>query len=289
MKVFITGIRGFLGSNLAGALEARGHEVTGSSRDGSDVERSTARIRLGEPVDPAAFDDADTIVHCAHDFRPGAMELNVAGSRLLFDAGKGRHRIFVSSHSAREDAVGEYGISKYRIERIYLDRDAPAGGLAGGETVVRPGLVIGSGGLFGRSLRTIRNLRIIPLVDGGRDPVPVLAIADFCEAMINLIESGRRSAYNLFNATMPSMREILDTVLRLEARRTLVAPLPYALTLAAVKAAGRLSVPLAINAESLRTLRLNRRPVHESDLLKLVSRETNFKDAIARALGMMRG
>jgi nucleoside-diphosphate-sugar epimerase len=268
MKVFITGIRGFLGSNLAGALEARGHEVVGSSH-----------IRLGEPVDSAAFEDADTIVHCAHDFHPGAMERNVEGSRLLFDAGEGRHRIFVSSHSAREDAVGEYGISKYRIERMYL---------AAGETVVRPGLVIGSGGLFGRYLRTIRNLRIIPLVDGGRDGVPVLAITDFCEAMINLIESGRRSAFNLFNATMPSMREIVDTVLRLEGRRALVMPVPFGLTLAAVKAAERLNVPLAFDAEGLGTLRLNRTPVHESDLLKLVSRETNFEDAIALALGLAR-
>jgi nucleoside-diphosphate-sugar epimerase len=280
MKVFITGIRGFLGSNLAGALEARGHEVIGSSRDGLNA----VRIHLGEPVDSAAFEGADTIVHCAHDFRPGAMERNVEGARLLFDAGKGRHRIFVSSHSAREDAVGEYGISKYRIERIFL-----AGGLAGAETVVRPGLVIGSGGLFGRTLRTIRNLRIVPLVDGGRDPAPVLAIADFCEAMVNLIESGRRSTYNLFNATMPSVREIVDAVLRIEGRRALVMPLPYGLTLAAVKAAGRLNVPLPFNVESLRTLRLNRRPVHESDLLKLLSREANFEDAIARALGMMRG
>jgi nucleoside-diphosphate-sugar epimerase len=268
MKVFITGASGFLGSNLARALEARGHEV-----------RAT-RIRLGEPVDPTVLGDADTIVHCAHDFTPGALEVNVAGSRLLFDAGKGRHRIFVSSHSAREDAVGEYGISKYRIERIFL---------AGGETVVRPGLVIGSGGLFGRYLRSIRKLRIIPLVDGGRDAAPVLAITDFCEAMVNLIESGRRSAYNLFNETMPGMRQIVDTVLRLEARRALVAPLPYALTLAVVKAAGRLNLPLPFNTESLRTLKLNRRPVHESDLLKLVSRETSLEDAIARALGTTAG
>lgn len=269
MKVFITGIRGFLGSNLAGALEARGHEVIRRSRS----------IRLGEPVDPAAFADADTIVHCAHDFRQGMLEVNVTGSGLLFDAGKGRHRIFVSSHSAREDAVGEYGISKYRIERIYL---------AGGETVVRPGLVIGSGGMFGRYLRTIRNLRILPLVDGGRDTVPVLAIADFCEAMVTLIESRRRSAYNLFNASMPSMREIVDTVLRIEGRRALAVPLPYGLTLAAVNAAERLNVPLPFNAESLRTLRLNRTPVHESDLTKLVSCETNFEDAIARALAVSR-
>jgi nucleoside-diphosphate-sugar epimerase len=268
MKVFITGVGGFLGSNLAGALEERGHEVRG------------VRIRLGEPVDAAVFEDADTIVHCAHDFSPGAMGRNVGGSQLLFDAGKGRHRIFVSSHSAREDAAGEYGISKYRIERIFL---------AGGETVVRPGLVIGSGGVFGRQLRTIRKLRIIPLVDGGRDAVAVLAIADFREAMVNLIESGQRSAYNLFNETMPSMREIVDTVLRLEGRRALVAPLPYALTLAAVSAAERLKVPLPFNAESLRTLKLNRRPVHESDLRKLVSRETRVEEAIARALGITTG
>ena len=281
MKVFITGIRGFLGSNLAEALEARRHQVIGSSRDGSNGERSTARIRLGEPVDPAVFADADTIVHCAHDFSPGAMERNVAGSRLLFDAGRGRRRIFVSSHSAREDAAGEYGISKYRIERMYL-----AGGPAAGETVVRPGLVIGSGGLFRRTLRTIRNLRIVPLVDGGRDTVPVLAIADFCEAMVNLIESGRRSAYNLFNATEPSMREIVDAVLRIGERRALVVPLPFAPAFAAVKAAERWKVPLVFNTESLSTLRLNRRPVHESDLLKLVSRETGFEDAIARALAI---
>jgi nucleoside-diphosphate-sugar epimerase len=268
VKIFIIGIRGFLGASLAGALQARGHEVRGSSR---------ASIRIGEPVDPAVFADAETIVHCAHDFRPGTVELNVAGSGLLFDAGNTRRRIFVSSHSAREDAVSEYGISKYRIERIYLD---------GRECVVRPGLVIGSGGSFGRSLRTMRNLRIIPLVDGGRDAIPVVAIADFCEAMVNLIESRRRGAYNLFNATMPSMREIVDTVLRLQARRALVMPLPYALTLATVKAAERLKLRLPFSTESLRTLRLNRRPVHESDLLKLVSRESSVENAIARALGI---
>jgi nucleoside-diphosphate-sugar epimerase len=269
MKVFITGIGGFLGSHLAGALEARGHQIVGK----------TARIRLGEQVDPAVFGEAETIVHCANDFRPGMLEVNVTGSGLLFDAGKGRRHIFVSSHSARVDAVGEYGISKYRIERLYL---------AGGETVVRPGLVIGSGGLFGRTLRTIRDLRIIPLVDGGRDAVAVLAIADFCEAMVNLIESGGCGAYNLFNATMPSMRAIVDIVLRIEGRRALVVPISYTLALAAMTAAARWKLPVAFNAESLGTLRLNRRPVHASDLRKLVRCETSVEDAIAQAIGTAR-
>ncbi len=273
MKVFITGIRGFLGSNLAAALEARGHRVLGSSSAAGDA----LRMRIGEPVDPAVFGDADTIVHCAHDFRPGTLELNVAGSQLLFDAGRGRHRILISSHSARRDAVTEYGMSKYRIERFYLGEE---------ETVVRPGLVIGAGGLFGRNLRTMRSLRIIPLIDGGRDAVPVVAISDFSEAMVNMIESGRRSVYNLFNKFMPGMREIVETVLRLQGRRALLVPLPYSLTFAAVRAAERLHVPLPFNSGSLRALKLNRKCVHQSDLPKLLNRETSLDAAIAHALGI---
>ena len=46
MKIFIIGIRGFLGSNLARALESRGHEVRGSSRE---------TIPIGDPVSPALF------------------------------------------------------------------------------------------------------------------------------------------------------------------------------------------------------------------------------------------
>ena len=267
-SVFIIGVRGFLGSNLAAALEARGHQVRGSSR---------AAIRIGDPVDPAVFEDADTVVHCAHDFQAGALERNVEGSRLLFDAARGRRRIFVSSHSAREDAIGEYGISKYRIERFYL---------AEGETVVRPGLVIGAGGSFWRRMNAMRSARIIPLADGGRDGVPVLAIADFREAMARLIESGQRGAWNLFNETMPTVREMTSTVLRLEGRRALLVPIPYGPALAAVRAAEMLNVPLPFDSASLRTLKLNRKPVHESDLRKLIERETGVAEAIAYALGV---
>ena len=266
MKVFIIGIRGFLGSNLAQALEARGHEVRGSSREA---------IRIGDTVDPVLFEDTDTIVNCAHDFRPGNLERNVAGARLLFDAARGRRRIFVSSHSAREDAVSEYGISKYRIERLYLGE---------GESVVRPGLVIGSGGLFGRHLRTLRSLRVIPLVDGGRDLVPVLATGDFCAAMVKLIASGREPAYNLFNETMPGMRDIVDTVLRLAGRRALVVSIPYGLASAAVTFAERCNIPLPFDSGSLRALKLNRKCVHQSNLRELLDRETPVETAIALSL-----
>ena len=48
MKIFITGIRGFLGASLARTLEARGHRVTGSSSssEGTDIARVFASASL---------------------------------------------------------------------------------------------------------------------------------------------------------------------------------------------------------------------------------------------------
>ena len=225
MKIFITGIRGFLGANLARTLEARGHRVSGSSSEATHI----ARLRIGEPVDPAIFADTDTVIHCAHDFLPGALERNVRGSRLILEAAGGRRQIFMSSHSARPDAVSEYGIAKYRIEQEYLEA---------GQTVVRPGLVIGSGGMFGRHLEMIHRSRVIPLVDGGSDPVAVLALSDFSAAMARVVETGGQLVLNLFNRTEPTMREIVDTVLRLSHRGALIVPVPYGLAAFGVNRCG---------------------------------------------------
>lgn len=271
MKIFITGIRGFLGANLARALEARGHRVSGSSSEATHI----ARLRIGEPVDPAIFADTDTVIHCAHDFMPGTLERNVRGSRLILEAAGARRQIFISSHSARPDAVSEYGIAKYRIEREYLEA---------GQTVVRPGLVIGAGGMFARHLHMIRNSRVIPLVDGGIDPVAILALSDFCLAMVKVVEADGQLVLNLFNRTEPCMREIVDTVLRLDHRRALIVPVPYSLASLGVTAAERLRVPLSFNSGSLRTMKLNRERVHESNLHDLLGSETDLETAIVRSL-----
>jgi nucleoside-diphosphate-sugar epimerase len=268
MKVFITGISGFLGSHLARALTARGHVVLGSAF-------GSAGIRLGEPVDPAIFEDADTIVHGAHDFTPGSLELNFSGTQLLLTAAHPRRQIYVSSYSARPDAISEYGVAKYRIENLFIDRR---------ETVARPGLVIGSGGLFGRTLRYMRRAPVIPLLDGGRDQVPILAIADYATAMSNLIETRNGLIYNLFNERLPTMRELVETVLRLDRRRAICLPIGYGLALTALGAAERLGIPLPVGSESVRALKLNQQCVHQSNLRLLLEKETSLEEMLQQAL-----
>jgi hypothetical protein len=105
----------------------------------------------------------------------------------------------------------------------------------------------------------MRRWRIIPLVDGGRDPVAVISIDVLTAALVGLIEERRAGAWNLFEEAMPTMRELVASRVN-----GLVIPIPYRVAMAAVR-----YLKLPFNAGSLETLRLNRRPVHQSDLRAL--------------------
>ena len=155
MNLFITGIHGFLGSAMAEHFRRRGHTVTGSARNSSE---GVVALRIGEPFDPAVFRGSDVVIHAAHDFTAGAKEKNIRGTRAWFEAAAGARQVFFSSYSARPDAASEYGATKYAIEKMFLDA---------GQAVVRPGLVIGDGGLFAKQRAALRKTPIVPLIAGG--------------------------------------------------------------------------------------------------------------------------
>ncbi len=88
MKVYLTGARGFVGSNITHVLDARGVELLGPTREEVDVTDAGAVRRSVTSFAP------DTIVHCAilNDFgrlythRAEAWEAYVGSTRALADA-----------------------------------------------------------------------------------------------------------------------------------------------------------------------------------------------------------
>jgi NADH dehydrogenase len=262
MRVFLTGITGFLGSSLAHHWRQRGHAVAGASRRAAETTGGSIRHTLGSPLDPSVLAGADVVVHCAYD-RAAGFSTNHDGTILVYEAarkaGAGR-QIFLSSYSARSDAASEYGKLKYALERFFLDRS---------QSIVRPGLVIGNGGLFGRNMRKILSSPILPLLDGGTDELPLIGIRDFATAMTTILEGGLTGEFNLFDPRLVTMRTLVRTVNTEARHRALYVPVPAAVAEAFLSLFERVGMRLPVDRGNLRALKANQRPIHQSDLERL--------------------
>jgi nucleoside-diphosphate-sugar epimerase len=169
MKVFITGINGFIGSNLAARLIEQGQEVSGLVRKTSDLsflEGLEVRLFFGDLSDRALLDKAsqgvDVVYHVAglaSDWGPIELfrKINVEGTKNLLESSlkSGVKRfIFISStavhgfgsfHNATEESpkmaiIFPYCITKKEAEdlvnRFHRERGLPT-------LIIRPGNVFG--------------------------------------------------------------------------------------------------------------------------------------------------
>jgi nucleoside-diphosphate-sugar epimerase len=177
----------------------------------------------------------------------------------LLDARGVQRQLFFSSYSAGEHATSIYGQTKYAIERAC----APLGSVV----IVRPGLVIGPGGIYGRIENWIRHSPIIPLPDGGRGLVPVIDIERLARETRRLVEapSPAREA-NLFEPRLSSLRELVMTAASDVRRPRWVVNIPSRMILASLKIAAWLKIPSPVNRDSLEGFMANQSASHTSSL-----------------------
>lgn len=278
MRLFLTGVGGFLGSHLASQWAASGHEVYGASRSGAVVPglRRVVPFTLGQPLNPEDLAGMDMLVHLAYDRKAG-FDKNVEGTKLVHAAARAAgvpRQIFVSSYSARPESIAEYGRLKRQLETFFLDC---------GETVVRPGLVVGNGGLFLRNMRKILTTPLMPLLDGGRDLLPVVAVEDLTAAMTMVLASPV-GAYNLFNPELVTMRRFIETINRAGEHRALYFNIPLSWAIGLLSLSGKLRIKLPIDLDNLRALKQNQECIHKSDLQTLVPTYRSFDKMIAAAI-----
>jgi nucleoside-diphosphate-sugar epimerase len=262
MNVFITGVTGYLGQRLAASLVKQGHRAVGSSR---------REYELGQPVDPAMFEGCDVVIHAAHDFKRGAMDRNIEGTRACFAAARKcgvRRQIFLSSYSARADALSEYGKTKYRIERIFLE---------GGETVLRPGLVVGNGGLFARQRAALLRTPVVPVIGDGSLPTVVIAIGHFLDATAAAMIRGEPGEFGLFYDERPSMRQFVRAIKAHAGQCAVILPLPVSVAKVLVRLGRALGLNVPADPDQIEALRLGATPQGKSDLPSLLpGRDAEF-------------
>jgi uncharacterized protein YbjT (DUF2867 family) len=244
VRIVVTGASGFLGSALVRHLDATPVHY-----------RKPARL------------DGDLIIHCGHDFSAGSFEHNMALAEGLLPTPR---VIYVSSCSAVPHARSEYGKTKYAIERMFLKA---------GHAVVRPGLVVGPGGLFLRGAQAIRRSHFVPLVGQGRLLVPVVALSDLLEAISGIVRQPERREWNLFLPELVSQRDYVHAIH--PATSILNVPTPLAFGLLGVARAVGLRLP--ISRENLLGILDSQNLPFRSDLVELIPQPRSLDRMVREA------
>lgn len=284
MNIFITGIGGFIACNLGRYLAGCGHSVLGTVRNPARLSPGHKWLkkgfvyRLGDPPDTKMFDGVDALIHLVHDSRPGSSEINIRGTQeLCLSARNGgvSRQIFVSSYSARRDAVSEYGKTKYALESFFRD---------GNEIIIRPGLVLGNGGLFKRMAGLVRKFPVLPLLDGGKRPVPVIDIGTLCKAVSTILGYEMESAreFNLFHQELVSLRYLLKQVRLITGRKTVFVNVPSGLLLIPLTLLQKIGIKTPISADNLKGYIVNKDDTYFSNLGDVLP-EVPSVDAMIRA------
>jgi nucleoside-diphosphate-sugar epimerase len=278
MKVFITGLNGFIARHLAAWLAEKGCLVTGTSRSGSERFRAMS-WRMGDPIESTALAGVDVVIHAAHDFTPGAMNTNIKGTlameRAAADAGV-RRQILVSSLSARPDAISQYGRTKLAEEEHFIRNS---------HTVVRPGTVLGKGGLFGKIAGVMKSLPLLPLPDGGRVRMTVIGVHDLCRALEAILQIHEPKQYNLYYEDMPTLGEVLRQLGTILNRKVLFVPVPAAFLLLPLSVLRYLRIRAPIDVDNLKGYITNLAPYHLTNLSSVLARPSTLQAALAEAWG----
>lgn len=265
MRIIIFGGSGFIGAHLVRCFSAEGHEVIALCRTGKVTGFAGEAVSwsFGQSVPQRVLEKAECAIHLAHDFsgKGGALRTingTIGCVETLHLAGVKR-QIYFSSYSAGPHARSLYGKTKYLIEQAIR---AKANML-----IVRPGLVMGKGGIYGRISRWVSLCPVMPLPDGGKGLVPIITVEKLGIEIITLA-TARSPAIesNLFYPKLRSLRQLVVDAALKEGRHSYILPLPAGLIFFGLRVASILHIPLPINVDNLISFLSNQSATHCSTL-----------------------
>jgi nucleoside-diphosphate-sugar epimerase len=217
--IFVTGVTGYIGHNVARAFRRAGCRVLGLTRDPGRARgllEDEIEPVLGQLQDPdtwrAEAATADILVHAAIDYAGATMQIDRAATEVLLEAAaqRGSTLIYTSGVWVHGDTGGHVADERTplrppalvaeRVDTEQLVLQAAARGI-----VLRPGIVYGRrGGLtaafFGDG----------PIVGSGENRWPLVHVDDLADAYVRAGERGLAgSPYIVADDTRVTVRELV--------------------------------------------------------------------------------
>lgn len=241
-RYLVTGATGFLGTHVARALEARGHEVVRFARaTGGDV-LDGARVRAAAAGCAGAFHCAGKVSRRREDAE-ALYRVHVEGTKTVLDAceAAGVGRVVVASTSGTvavsesADAVANEGHSTpigliarwpYYRAKLFAERAALQRGGSLEVVCVNPSLLLGPGDVNGSSTEDVRLFleRSVPAVPAGG--LSFVDVRDAAEAMRLAMDHGRPGERYLVGACNLSVRDFFGRLERVSGVRAPWVPMP---------------------------------------------------------------
>lgn len=191
MILAVTGGTGFLGGHVLRAAAARGHSIKALTRS-AQLPRANVEWVKGTLDDyprlAGLLEGCDAVIHVAGAVNAptlaGFVAANVTGTASMLTAAEAagvRRFIHVSSLSAREPDLSDYGWSKAASEALVVQAPLDA-------TIVRPPAIYGSGDREMLELfRIAKRKGVIPLPPRGR--LSLIEAGDLARLLVELAET----------------------------------------------------------------------------------------------------
>jgi len=150
--------------------------------------------------------------------------------------------VFLSSMSAHENALSDYGKHKFEIEQK-LEKEQCL--------ILKLGLVLGKQGLFSRIQSSIQKTGLAVLIGGGKQPVQVIYIGDLLLCLDTCITEKRTGSYCLAYPEIYTMKDLFKEIADKIKRKVYFISIPYALVSMGISAIGLLHLPFPVSHENL--------------------------------------
>lgn len=223
--IVVTGASGFIGSALVSFFHEQGYTVSALLRTppASPIHGvEYVHYDMSQMPDSRLFHPETVLIHCAYSKTRSSSEedSNITATTNLLKLAKQngvKQCLFLSSLSAGSDSGTYYARQKYLLETLFIRQNG---------TVLRPGLVIGKGGLFYQTVQTIRKTRLLPIINGGRQPVYYIGIHDLVKITGALILNQKTGIFYALNQPAIPFKTFYKTIAKHLSMPIRIIPVP---------------------------------------------------------------